>query len=281
MSFRPKLFASVIAITLAVSVGVIYFQQNRSEQINGGQGATPVARTDTFSKSIGSTDKNTEAVASKSSVPASVDSVTKSQLVEKLRASGSPVDAFAAYKLIRACIVAKRAESEVDQNPESAPKIPSAQACEDISPGQMVSRFRLLEKAAESGVHGAMYAFVSEGPNGDGNLESQDPTSPATVEWERHIRDYQEAGVKTGDRYSLMSLSNYYENEEPRDFSKALSYWVAQNELDKAKTGKADSKNYLNIVARLSLSLTPEQASAAIFQGRQIADAAKANGALK
>jgi len=281
MSFRPKLFASVIAITLAIGVGVIYFQQNRSEQINGGQGATPVARADTLSKSIGSTNETAEAVGNKNSVPTSVDSVTKSQLVEKLRASGSPIDAFAAYKLIRACIVAKRAESEVDQNPESSPKIPSAQECEDISPGQMVSRFQLLEKAAKFGVHGAMYAFALEGPDGYGYLGTEDPTSPAMAEWTKRIHDYQEAGARTGDRYSLMSLSNYYENEEPRDFSKALSYWVAQNELEKAKTGKADSKIYLNIIARLSLSLTPEQTAAAMFQGRQIAEAAKANGALK
>ena len=208
------------------------------------------------------------------SAPA-VEQISKSRQVEKLSKSPSPVDAFAAYNIVRACVWARRLEREVYENPPNPKPISSSEACGDLAPGQIVSRLQLLDRAASAGVHNAMSAFGMEGPDGNGLTGQEDMNSPAVVELNRRLAVYMEAGVKTGDRFSLMTLSNKYENDEPQDLAKSLTYWVAQNELARAQTGKSDSKSYNNIVTRLSRGLTPDQTAAAINQGKQIALAAR------
>ena len=196
--------------------------------------------------------------------------LTKSQQVDKLAKSPSPVDAFTAYNIIRACVGARGAENEVYEH-EPYPKLaPPSQACEDLTPGQVVSRMQLLERAAAAGVHGAMYAFGAEGHDGTGITGNEDISTPAYAEWTRRVMAYQEAGVKTGDWMSLMSMSNRYENEQPPDIAKSLAYWAALAELSTTSDATMTSN-----IARLSQALTPEQAAAAIAEGRQIARAAR------
>ena len=205
--------------------------------------------------------------------------LSKSALVEKLSKSGSPVDAFAAYKLIRECVTSRRIETEVAQDPDPgrrAKTTPPAVACEDISPGQVVSRLELLDAAAAAGVHGAALAFGLEGPDGYGVREGGDPRDSSTAEWARRLTAQIEAGVKTGDRWSLMTMSNRYENgaDVEKDMSKALSYWVAMVELEKARTGEVPSKAQ-NTLNRLKRTLTHEQADAAMKYGEQLAISAQ------
>ena len=205
--------------------------------------------------------------------------VSKSALVETLSKSGSPIDAFAAYKLIRECVTSRRIETEVAQDPDPARRakaIPPAVACEDISPGQIVGRLELLDAAAAAGVHGAALAFGLEGPDGYGVRESGDPRDASTAEWARRLTAQIEAGVKTGDRWSLMTMSNRYENgaDVEKDMSKALSYWVAMVELERARTGEVPSKAQ-NTLNRLKRTLTPEQADAATKYGEQLAVSAQ------
>lgn len=206
--------------------------------------------------------------------------LSKSALVAKLSKSGSPVDAFAAYKLIRECVTSRRIETEVAQDPDPERRsktTPPAIACEDIGPGQIVSRLELLDTAAAAGVHGAALAFGLEGPAGYGVAEGGDHRDAGTTEWARRLTAQIEAGVRTGDRWSLMTMSNRYENgaDVEKDMSKALSYWVAMVELEKARTGDVPirSQNTLN---RLKQTLTPEQASAATKYGQQLAVSAQA-----
>jgi hypothetical protein len=167
-------------------------------------------------------------------------------------------------------VESRRAETEVYEHEPSPKPAPPSQACEDLTPGQVVSRIQLLERAAAAGVHGAMYAFGMEGPEGTGITGNEDTSIPAYAEWSRRVMAYQEAGVKTGDWMSLMSMSNRYENERPPDIAKSLSYWVAQAELSATSDAEMTS-----IIARLSQALTPEQAAAATEEGRRIARAAR------
>jgi hypothetical protein len=90
--------------------------------------------------------------------------LTKSQQVDRLAKSPSPVDAFTAYGIIRACVYSRRAETEAHANPPHPMPAPSREVCGDLTPGQVVSRLQLLERAAAAGVHGAMTAFAIEGP---------------------------------------------------------------------------------------------------------------------
>jgi hypothetical protein len=98
----------------------------------------------------------------------------------------------------------------------------------------------------------------------------EDMKSPEFAEWSERMQQYQLAGVKTGDRMSLMALSNRYENDQPPDMAKSLVYWVAQAELSKTPSVAND-----NIIARLSHALAPDQAAAAVAEGKRIARAAR------
>ena len=195
--------------------------------------------------------------------------LTKAQQVDRLSQSPSPVDAFAAYNILRACVWARRLEAEVfEGSPYKAPDVPSSVVCGDLTPGQIVSRQQLLDRAARAGVHGAFFAAGMEGSGGAGGTTGyEDTSSAAYTEWSQLLLVYREAGVKTGDVLALQAMSTAYENDEPRDLPKSLAYWVAATEV----SGKPTP----NIVARLSHLMTPEQAAAAIADGKKIATAAR------
>jgi hypothetical protein len=137
--------------------------------------------------------------------------------------------------------------------------------CGDLTPGQIVSRLQLLDRAGKAGVHGALLAAGIEGPDGLGVTGNEDPRSAAYLEWTQRLTEYQQAGAKTGDQMALLSMSERYENE--RDMPKALAYLAAAIELS--------GRPRANTVARLSQSMTPEQAAAALAEGKQIARAAR------
>jgi hypothetical protein len=208
--------------------------------------------------------------------------LSKSALVDKLSKSGSPVDAFTAWKLLSDCVNARRHETESAQEPNpsaQAKTVSPAVACQDISPGQISSRLELLNIAALAGVHEAAMRFANEGPDGNGFSASGqfDTNDPSNAEWVRRTRAQIEAGVKTGDRWSFMVMSNQYENGDggvERDMGKALAYWVAMVEFEKATTGKAPNSSE-NIINRLKRTLTPEQVDAAMKFGQQLAISAQ------
>lgn len=204
---------------------------------------------------------------------------SKSAEIERLRKTGNPLDAYAGYKLIRDCFTARQSEVEVAQDPDPAHRasaISPTVACGDMSPGQIVGRRQLLEVAASAGVHGAALSFGLEGPDGYGVKEEPNLNDPDFVEWQSRILSHMEVGVKTGDRWSLMGMSDRYENgtDGEKDFPKALAYWVAMTELEKSRTGRLPRWTE-NIINRLSQAMTPAQAQAAIASGQKIAAAAR------
>jgi thiamine monophosphate kinase len=194
---------------------------------------------------------------------------SKARRIDLLAGTNKPADAFAAYLMIRDCVIARRADREATEA-VAQHREPSSSICGDIAPGQIASRLQLLDVSARAGVHGALYAFALEGPEGYG-FDRSYVDSPSLRQWIEKIHLYQEAGAKTGDHYSLLSLSERYENDEPRSISKALSYWVAQNEVLKASASQADGSAYYSVVARLSSKLSPEEADRAIARGLEIA----------
>ena len=261
-----SIHALAYGAAIAVVLGGVYLSM-----YSEGRPSRPVAPSPSSQTAVAVSQPSTMPVQQAAATPtpptpSATTVLTKAQLVDKLRKSPSPVDAFTAYNIIRACVFTRRSETEVYENqPSRPPTQTSAQACGDLAPGQIVSRLQLLDRAGRAGVHGAFYARGLEGQDGNGATGNEDPQSPAYAEWTRILLEYQAAGVKTGDQMSLLSSSDRYENE--RDFPKALAYWVAATELS--------NKSRPNVVARLSRLMTPEQAAAAIAEGKQIASAAQ------
>ena len=198
--------------------------------------------------------------------------LTKSQLVESYLRKSNPVDAFNAYKLLRDCVRARRAEREgTTQQPSSA------EVCGDITPAQIVGRIRALETAAQAGVKGAFIAYVWEGPDGSGEIITtpERANDPSTAEYRGKVAEYQRIAAENGDRSALIGMSIRAENED-RDYFMSLAYWVAQEQVSLAQ-GEQSNKRYANVVARLSQRLSSDQAALAIEKGMRIALAAQAS----
>jgi hypothetical protein len=189
--------------------------------------------------------------------------LTKAQRVDLLSKSPSPVDAFTAYNIIAPCVYARRAEAEGEKPMRFKS---SHEACEDLTPGQIVGRLQLLERAATAGVHGAAMESANEGPTGYGWVGNADRAGPEYEAWARRQMEFWAVGVKTGDAASLMTLSMQVVNSDP---VKALTYWVAKTELSKQPPENS------NVFNQLSQSLTPEQRAAAMEEGKRIARAAR------
>jgi hypothetical protein len=183
-------------------------------------------------------------VAPQASLSARVDALMR----------GRPVDALEAFKLLSACAH------------KQAP-------CEDISPGQIASRRVALHKAAEAGVHGAARLLIQQGPD-DYGLHKIDATDPVFQEADRHVRKALEAGVRTGDPFSITTLAQWAElptEGNASDLTLALMYWTAM-------AARNPHPAYAREVARLTKELPPDIAAKAISEGRLIAQSFKPEG---
>ena len=202
-----------------------------------------------------------------------------SHKVDRLGRSADPVDAFAAYQLVTACVWARDHEGWMAHHvlPSDRAMLQTPQqACGDIASDQIQSRLRWLERAALAGVHHAATEMLREGPDGLG-LSNSDIDAPENASWKQRVDAALEAGVHTCDPDSLESRINAYENGQgvPPDRAKALSYWVAYMECRQRLTGQsstilanADSDN---VTQRMGHSLTAEQIAQAMSAGHALA----------
>lgn len=179
--------------------------------------------------------------------------VSMSARIDALMRSPRPVDALEAFKILDACMHQK-------------------ENCGNISPGQLTARRQALYRAAEAGVHGAAMLVASQGPD-DYGLHTVNNTDPVFKEWESHVHRAIEAGVRTGDRFSLTTMAQWA--EMPTDGStpnpaRALMYWTAVS----MRSGPA----YAQEIERRAKELPPDQASRAIADGKQLALAFKPEG---
>ena len=205
-----------------------------------------------------------------------------SQKVDRLSRSADPVDAFAAYRLVTACIWARDHEGWMAHHilPSDRALLPTTQqACGDIASDQIQSRLRWLERAALAGVHHAATEMLKEGPDGLGISGSADLDAPENAAWKQRVEAARDAGVHTCDPDSLESRVNSYESGQGvgQDRVKALTYWVAYVECRQRLAGAPGPvpANDDSVAARMGTTLSADQIARAVSDGQQLAHDAK------
>ena len=200
-----------------------------------------------------------------------------SQKVDRLSRSTDPVDAFAAYQLVTACVWARDHEGWMAHHilPGDRELLPTAQqACGDIASDQIQSRLRWLERAALAGVHHAAVEMLKEGPDGLGTDAGDDIAAPQNAAWKQRVDAALEAGVRTCDSDSLESRVNGYETGlgVEQDRARALTYWVAymtcRQRFDDASVSALVNGD--GVAQRMGSSLSAEQIAKAVSDGQQL-----------
>ena len=218
------------------------------------------------------------APAKRASAPRPDPFESLSHKVDRLGRSPDPVDAFAAYQLVTACVWARDHEGWMAHHilPSDRAMLPTPQqACGDIASDQIQSRLRWLERAALAGVHHAATEMLREGPDGLG-LSNSDIDAPENASWKQRVDAALEAGVHTCDPDSLESRVNAYENGQgvPPDRAKALTYWVAYMECRRRLVGGQGSTILANgdsVTQRMGHALSADQIAQAMSAGHALA----------
>ena len=205
-----------------------------------------------------------------------------SQKVDRLSRSADPIDSFAAYQLVTACIWARDHEGWMAHHilPGDREMLPTTQqACGDIASDQIQSRLRWLERAALAGVHHAAAEMLKEGPDGLGITGSSDIDAPENAPWKQRVETALAAGVRTCDPDSLENRVNGYETGTgvELDRAKALTYWVAYMECRQRLVGAPASviANGDSVTQRMGATLTADQIAKAVSEGQQLAREAR------
>ena len=200
------------------------------------------------------------------------------QKVDRLSRSADPVDAFAAYQLVTACIWARDHEGWMARHilPVDRGMLPTTQqACGDIASDQIQSRLRWLERAALGGVHHAATEMLEEGPDGLGVSASSDIDAPENAPWKQRVDSAVDAGVHTCDADSLERRVDRYANGEgvEQDRAKALTYWVAYMACRQrlANTSAPVLGNADSVTQRMGTTLDADQIAKAVSAGQQLA----------
>ena len=119
-------------------------------------------------------------------LPASAAPTLAGQL-ERLAASGSAADAYAAYNLLDDCLVFQQEgrlpalEFERGSEMTADEKIAQQSLCANLTERQKSARLDFLEKAAKGGVAGASTRFFYEGPFGDRSALRSRPDDPLVL----------------------------------------------------------------------------------------------------
>ena len=210
--------------------------------------------------------------------PAPDHSESLAQKTDRLSRSANPVDAFAAYQLVTACIWARDHEGWMAHHilPSDRGLLPTTQqACGDIASDQIQSRLRWLERAALAGVHHAATEMLKEGPDGLGTSGSSDIDAPENAPWKQRVETALAAGVHTCDPDSLENRVNSYETGlgVEQDRAKALTYWVAYMECRQRLVGAPTPvvANGDSVTQRMGTTLTADQVAKAVSEGQQLA----------
>jgi len=201
-----------------------------------------------------------------------------SQEVGRLSRSGDPVDAFAAYQLVTACIWARDHEGWMANHilPGDRGMLPTPQqACGDIASDQIQSRLQWLERAALAGVHHAAAEMLKEGPDGLGSGAGTDIDAPENAAWKQRVDAALEAGVHTCDSDALERRVDGYESGlgVEQDRARALTYWVAYMDC-RQRFDDATVNGLVNgdgAARRMGATLSAEQIARAVSDGQRLA----------
>ena len=275
---RPVLIASTLAAVLAV--GALAYAMTQGDAAAGSVPAAPAA---TLVQALPEAElAATPAVAAAPppapSAPNRYESLARK--IDRLSRSADPVDSFAAYQLVTACIWARDHEGWMAHHilPGDRAMLPTTQqACGDIASDQIQSRLRWLERAALAGVHHAAAEMLKEGPDGLGISGSSDIDAPENAPWKQRVETALAAGVRTCDPDSLENRVNGYESGlgVDQDRAKALTYWVAYMECRRRLVGAPASVTGTgtgdSVTQRMGTTLTPDQIARSVSEGLQLA----------
>jgi hypothetical protein len=276
---RPFLVASALAAAMVAAALVYCMNHGAAAAVN----APPLpATTPPPSAATPLAAPPPVAAASAPPAPASAPAPNAyeslAQKVDRLSRSTNPVDAFAAYQLVTACVWARDHEGWMAHHilPGDRELLPTTQqACGDIASDQIQSRLRWLERAALAGVHHAASEMLKEGPDGLGISGNSDIDAPENAPWKQRVEAALDAGVHSCDPDSLESRINSYESGlgVAQDRAKALTYWVAYMDCRQRLVGAPSSilANGDSVTQRMGTTLSADQIAQAVSDGQRLA----------
>lgn len=284
MSGTKKRLAVAVGVIVAVAAGVavgVRLAQNRDASRAA---PPPIARKDPPSYPVRPT-RAQPSITSEAGNPAPPKpQESLSARVSTLVASGSPRDALDAFKLLDQCVIAREAQGGDEEAPrdpdKAAHRYSPEEMCGDLTPGQIASRYQLVEKAAKAKVPGAAARLAQLAPDGRPGYEVW--TDPNYAAWKREALDLARAAAKRGDIEALAMMQGLYEEGglEGRNPPEAIKYWVAFTEalrlnsperFGKGAPGEAKfEESTAKGIARISDGLTPAQVEAAKAAGKRL-----------
>jgi hypothetical protein len=209
--------------------------------------------------------------------PVDLEGLPVKQFVEKYSPAARLGDAQAAWKvylgegLCSDIPNLKDLAAETHQEQVFAGEIAAkTEACRDVTPAMMDERMYFVTQAARAGIDDARIAFANEGPGG--HLKGVDLLSPAVKPWSDQAIDFLKQSASDGNRVAMVYLASAYSDGRvtQRDPQQALVYAAANAALvskDRPDIQITDNP----LVKELSRELTPDQVTAAIAQGQQLA----------
>jgi len=207
----------------------------------------------------------------------------RTTLIEQLKASGKPQDAFQAYQLVAYCVQARmrgKLTQTLPLGPETkylreALELQQKQdvdACDGISDALIRDRLADLDRAAKAHVAGSAFAFLQEGPFGDSNALEQRPDDPLVLAWKEQAIGLLKSSAELGDETAITALMQLYDKGGTvvaRDQEKALTYWIVEMEIAKLRRGGA-TQSMEAALAVVRQGLTAQQAASATAGGQKL-----------
>jgi hypothetical protein len=202
-----------------------------------------------------------------------------SEQVDKLLATRTPADAYAAYWLIQDCVLFAKDGDITKAGPippgkvlpqikglSKEERVKEAALCKGLTERMRSSRFDMLATAARAHVEGAAFMFHAVGPYGDREALRTRPDDPQVIEWKKQSEAQLNASARQADSPSLMVLTTIYRTGGS-GFEKnpqlALTYLLVLRKM-------ANPGAFPDSMFPPDASLTPEQIAAATAEAEQM-----------
>lgn len=206
---------------------------------------------------------------------------TLARQLERLAASGSADDAYAAYNLLDDCLVfqheGRLPALEFERGSEMTPAEKSAQQqlCADLTERQKSARLDYLAVAARGGVPGAATRFMQEGPFGDRSALRSRPDDPLVLAWKQQAIAQLTAQAEQAELSSVSTLMMAYlvdgevvKKDAPQAYGYLLALRMVYDDMLAPGAANPYQDSYWHW---LRDELTPEQQAAATRKAEAIA----------
>ena len=213
-------------------------------------------------------------------LPASAAPTLAGQL-ERLAASGSAADAYAAYNLLDDCLVFRQEgrlpalELERGSEMTAEEKQAENQLCADLTERQKSARLDYLAAAAKAGVPGTATRVMQEGPFGDRSALRSRPDDPLVLAWKQQAIAQLTAQAEQADLSSVSTLMMAYladgdvvKKDAPQAYGYLLALRMAYDDMLAPGAANPYQDSYWHW---LRDELTPEQQAAAMRKAGMIA----------